>query len=156
LINLETLPTNEVKLDFEDGFSTAVDLVVGADGIRSVRIPYSSCRMSSYPSFPQVVREAVFPNHTITYSGKIGYRTIFPISHLAHIPDLPRKTLFWHGPDTSLFTTPIGDGLFEVSGRGPEPEELVTKWGRPATKEAMMRHFVVRCWPFRPFPSFHV
>ncbi|GAA5899113.1 hypothetical protein JCM6882_004620 [Rhodosporidiobolus microsporus] len=124
LTSLENLPSNEVKLAFEDGFSTVVDLVVGADGIRSV------------------VRNAVFPNHTITYSGKIGYRTIFPISHLAHIPDLPRKTLFWHGPDTSLFTTPIGDGLFEVSGRGPELEELVTKWGRPATKEAMMRHFV--------------
>ncbi|GAA6041613.1 hypothetical protein JCM8097_007768 [Rhodosporidiobolus ruineniae] len=126
LTSIETITqTNEVRLLFEDGFETVVDLLVGGDGIRSV------------------VRGHAYPSHTISYAGKIGYRTIFPISHLEHIPDLPLKTLFWHGPETSLFTTPIGDGLFEVSGRGPEPRELgeAVSWGQPAKKEAMKKHF---------------
>lgn len=109
---------------------------------------------STLTFFPQVVRAHAVPSHRISYSGKLGYRTIFPISLLDHIPNLPRVTRFWHGPDTSLFTTPIGDGLFEVSGRGPEPKELgeAVSWGQAAGKEgkeAMKKHFVVRPFPRR-------
>ncbi|TFK87874.1 salicylate hydroxylase [Polyporus arcularius HHB13444] len=125
LAQVDFLPSGEVRLEFEDGYSTFVDLVVGADGIRSV------------------VRRAAFPSHTIAYSGRVGYRSIFPISLVEGIPDIPLKTLFWLGPDTSLYTTPIGDGLFEVSGRGPEPKEVgeAVSWGQPADKETMKRHF---------------
>ncbi|RDX44098.1 salicylate hydroxylase [Lentinus brumalis] len=125
LAQIDFLPSGEVRLEFEDGYSTFVDLVVGADGIRSV------------------VRRAAFPSHTIAYSGRVGYRSIFPISLVESIPDIPLKTLFWLGPDTSLYTTPIGDGLFEVSGRGPEPKEVgeAVSWGQPADKETMKRHF---------------
>ncbi len=92
------------------------------------------------------MRRAAFPSHTIAYSGRVGYRSIFPISLVESIPDIPLKTLFWLGPDTSLYTTPIGDGLFEVSGRGPEPKEVgeAVSWGQPADKETMKRHFTVR------------
>ncbi|RPD60746.1 salicylate hydroxylase, partial [Lentinus tigrinus ALCF2SS1-6] len=126
LVQVNVHPSGEVNLDFEDGFSTDVDLVVGADGIRSV------------------VRHAAFPSHTIAYSGRVGYRSIFPISLVKSIPGIPLETLFWLGPDTSLYTTPIGDGLFEVSGRGPEPKEVgeAVSWGQPADKETMRRHFV--------------
>ncbi|GAA5858287.1 hypothetical protein JCM8547_004636 [Rhodosporidiobolus lusitaniae] len=138
LKSLETLVgTIEVKLVFEDGEETVVDLVVGADGIRSV------------------VRAHTFPSFRITYSGTTGYRCIFPLSRLSHIPDVPLKTVFWHGlaPDvkgkgkgmTSLFTTPIGDGLFEVSGRGPVEQkegEEDGSWGRGARKEEMRELFV--------------
>ncbi|GAA6010256.1 hypothetical protein JCM10207_005689 [Rhodosporidiobolus poonsookiae] len=127
LTSLEFLGSGEARLSFEDGFETTVDLVVGADGIRSV------VRSYTLPTHPQP-----------TYAGKIGYRTLFPLSHLSHIPDLPLKTLFWHGPETSLFTTPVGDGLFEVSGRGPEPRERgeAVSWGQPARKADMQKHFV--------------
>ena len=37
LTQLDFLPTGGVRLTFEDGYTTIVDLVVGADGIRSVR-----------------------------------------------------------------------------------------------------------------------
>ena len=76
----------------------------------------------------------------------MGYRSIFPISLVKSIPNIPLKTLFWLGPDTSLYTTPIGDGLFEVSGRGPEPKKVgeAVSWGQPADKETMRRHFTVR------------
>ena len=42
LLSLENLGEKGVKLSFEDGTETVVDLVVGGDGIRSVCKPPSS------------------------------------------------------------------------------------------------------------------
>lgn len=41
LLSLEYLGSEGVKLSFEDGTETVADLVVGGDGIRSVRESYS-------------------------------------------------------------------------------------------------------------------
>lgn len=53
LTSIEDLGDAGVHLKFEDGITDVVDLVIGADGIRSV------------------VREHVFPSHSIQYTGKI-------------------------------------------------------------------------------------
>lgn len=37
LVDITTLPQGKVRLSFEDGFTDEVDLLIGADGIRSVR-----------------------------------------------------------------------------------------------------------------------
>ena len=36
LTGIQHLPSNRVRITFQDGFSDEVDLLVGADGIRSV------------------------------------------------------------------------------------------------------------------------
>ena len=48
LAQVDLRPSGQVRLAFEDGFSTDVDLVIGADGIRSVRI--------ELPHHPEIVR----------------------------------------------------------------------------------------------------
>jgi salicylate hydroxylase len=52
LVELTDLGTEGVRLVFEDGEVVVADLVIGGDGIRSV------------------VRENVFPDHSIQFTGK--------------------------------------------------------------------------------------
>jgi salicylate hydroxylase len=47
LVTLEKLPSGKVEIKFEDGFTDQVDLIVAADGIRSVGTqPGQSLRVS--------------------------------------------------------------------------------------------------------------
>lgn len=41
LVKVEQLPRGRLRISFRDGFVDEVDLLVGADGIRSVKITYS-------------------------------------------------------------------------------------------------------------------
>lgn len=98
-------------------------------------------RMSS-----QAVRRWAFPEHTISYTGRVAYRTVFPISLVESIPDFPHKTIFWHGHDGRwIYTSPLGDGLFEITASTLEPKELgeVVSWGQPAEVQALRKHFTV-------------
>ncbi|KAI0712773.1 hypothetical protein C8T65DRAFT_646857 [Cerioporus squamosus] len=129
LTKVDFLSTGGVKLTFEDGFETFVDLVVGADGIRSV------------------VRRWAFPEHTISYTGRIAYRTVFPISLVESIPGFPRKTIFWHGKDGRwIYTSPLGDGLFEITASTLEPKELgeAVSWGQPAEIQAFVHTYALQ------------
>ncbi|OAL26876.1 hypothetical protein AYO20_09909 [Fonsecaea nubica] len=138
LVALKNLPQGGVSLRFEDGFETTADLVVGADGIRSV------------------VRDSIFPDHRIKFTGTTIWRTLIPISAVAHQPDLNSGTSWWYGPAGHVYLSPVDDAselaeserMFEISCRNLVDPEIAAggktkrfSWGIPATNERVQSHF---------------
>jgi 2-polyprenyl-6-methoxyphenol hydroxylase-like FAD-dependent oxidoreductase len=103
------------------------DMVVGADGLRSV------------------VRQHAFPHHKIAYTGRVAYRVLIPQSKVAHIPNMPQGSCFWHTPLTHVYTCPLDNGLFEIATRAIESEERGQKvgWGRVVAKDEVVKHYDV-------------
>ncbi|KAJ9226734.1 hypothetical protein DTO027B5_1930 [Paecilomyces variotii] len=134
LVSLENLQ-NGVRLLFEDKTSATADLVIGADGIRSV------------------VREHAFPDHKIKFTGTTVWRVLIPRSSISHIPGVSESTSWWHGPSGHAYFSPVDDPSetapedekFEISVRyvvDPEiDKERRSSWGIPATNERVAAHF---------------
>ncbi|TRM56097.1 hypothetical protein BD626DRAFT_621173 [Schizophyllum amplum] len=123
-----------VKLDFADGTSAGpFDLVVGADGIRSV------------------VRQHAFPEHKLSYTGKVAYRTLIPQSAVAHIKGIPPASTFWHTTKTHVYTDLLDNGLFEIATRAlvPEDEGAKVSWGQKVSKEQVIPHYDNYCETIR-------
>lgn len=78
-----------VRLEFADGRVAHADLVVGADGVRSV------------------VRHTVTGGDDLVYSGTSGFRGIVPVEQLPSLPD-PQAIQFWMGPGAHLLHYAIG------------------------------------------------
>ncbi len=78
-----------VTLEFANGRSAQADLVVGADGVRSV------------------IREWVAGGEGTTYSGTSAFRGIVPAGQLPALPD-PQAIQFWMGPNAHLLHYAIG------------------------------------------------
>ncbi|KAL1980865.1 hypothetical protein VTN96DRAFT_3400 [Rasamsonia emersonii] len=135
LTSLENLPDGGVRLFFADGTEATADMVVGADGIRSV------------------VREHAFPDHKIKFTGTTIWRVLIRRALVAHLPDISKSTSWWHGPAGHAYFSPVDDPseiapedqLFEISVRylvDPETDkERRYSWGIPATKERVEAHF---------------
>jgi salicylate hydroxylase len=45
LIRIDQQPSGKLSIEFEDGFRDEVDLLVGADGVRSVSFVYRYCSL---------------------------------------------------------------------------------------------------------------
>ncbi|WWC67382.1 uncharacterized protein I206_101290 [Kwoniella pini CBS 10737] len=117
-------------LTFEDGTTAGpFDLLIGADGIRSA------------------VRKHAFPDHRLSYTGKVAYRVIIPQSKVAHIKGIPKAATFWHTKDTHVYTDPLDNGLFEIATRASEPEEDIKKvsWGQKVKPEQVQHHYDHYC-----------
>jgi salicylate hydroxylase len=121
---------DDTFLEFEDD-STAgpFHLVVGADGLRSA------------------VRQHAFPDHKIAYTGKVAYRVLIPQEKVAHIPNIPPGSCFWHTPSTHVYTNPLDNGLFEIATRATESEEHGNKvsWGQVVPKSQVVKHYQEYC-----------
>jgi len=135
LESLEDLKEQGVRLRFEDGTDSVADLVVGGDGIRSV------------------VRQHIFPNHSIKFTGTTIWRVLIPVSTVSHISDMIPSTGWWHGPTGHFYSslvdepseTPEEDRMFEIAARGVVDPETATgkkfSWGVPATNQRVVSHF---------------
>jgi salicylate hydroxylase len=88
LVNL-TEQADSVVLKFANGRTHEADLVVGADGVRSV------------------VRRWITGADDIVYSGTSAFRGIVPTQNLPSLPD-PHAIQFWMGPDGHLLHYAIG------------------------------------------------
>ncbi|WWC57515.1 uncharacterized protein I303_100047 [Kwoniella dejecticola CBS 10117] len=129
LSKIEEFPQG-TQLTFQDGTSAGpFDLIIGADGIRSA------------------VRQHAFPDHKLTYTGKVAYRVIIPQAEVAHITGIPQAATFWHTKDTHVYTDPLDNGLFEIATRASEPEEDIKKvsWGQRVKREQVQRHYDNYC-----------
>ncbi len=85
-----------IALIFEDGTTTLADLVVGADGVRSI------------------VRGFVTGGAGMVYSGTSAFRGIVPASRLPSLPD-PLAIQFWMGPGAHLLHYAIGGAGQDVN-----------------------------------------
>jgi salicylate hydroxylase len=88
LVNIIERP-REVTLEFANGRTHSSDLVVGADGVRSV------------------VRRWITGADDARYSGTSAFRGIVPVANLPSLPD-PQAIQFWMGPDGHLLHYAIG------------------------------------------------
>ena len=102
-----------IRLEFADGRSAEADLVVGADGVRSV------------------VRRFVTDGAGELYSGTSAFRGIVPAEKLPSLPD-PQAIQFWMGPDAHLLHYAIGargeDVNFFAVTEGPATWPHADKW----------------------------
>ncbi|KAK4219872.1 hypothetical protein QBC37DRAFT_72796 [Rhypophila decipiens] len=136
LVGLEQLPDSRVRLVFADGDEDEVDLVVAADGIRSV------------------VRKFCFPNHSLTYNGQSVYRAIISKAKAAAIPGIPWAATFWkHISGLYVYTCPLGDDDFEVTMRIRRPHQPgqpePVSWGHPFDLHTLLDEYRDFCPPVR-------
>jgi salicylate hydroxylase len=78
-----------IELDFANGHSTQVDILIGADGVRSQ------------------VRRHITGEERAAYSGTSAFRGIVPVRDLPLLPD-PQALQFWMGPNAHLLHYAIG------------------------------------------------
>ncbi|OAP61504.1 hypothetical protein AYL99_03707 [Fonsecaea erecta] len=138
LVALKNLPQGGISLLFEDGFETTADLVVGADGIRSV---------SASPFCVEILTPETLQGRTTIW------RTLIPISTISHQAELNSLTSWWYGPAGHVYLSPVDDPeelgeserMFEISCRNlVDPETVGGKrfsWGIPTTNQRVQSHF---------------
>ncbi|KAF4119338.1 salicylate hydroxylase, partial [Geosmithia morbida] len=133
LVSVQNLPSGKVHIEFEDGHSDDVDLLVGADGIRSV------------------VRRFAFPDYTIGYTGSTAYRTLVSASEASKINGLPRQPIFWHGTDGKwAYTCPLGGDDWEITCSVKEPDgDARSSWGKKGNLQHFVSLFSEMCTPMQ-------
>jgi salicylate hydroxylase len=142
-------------LSFANGRTIEADLVVGADGVRSL------------------VRRFITGRDDTVYSGTSAFRGIVPVAKLPTLPD-PKAIQFWMGPDAHLLHYAIGNdaeyvnffAVVEYPKVWPhadkwldsiEPGEAAAafKGWHPAVIEMVSQHLPVRWALFGTRPLLH-
>ncbi|WP_321958530.1 FAD-dependent monooxygenase [Burkholderia cenocepacia] len=118
---------DHVTLSFDNGTQVDADLVIGADGARSI------------------TRRWMLGYDDALYSGCSGFRGVVPAARLDLLPD-PDTIQFWVGPHGHLLHYPIGDDgdqNFLLVERHPSPWPS-RDWVVPAEEGEQLRAF--RSW----------
>ncbi|ORY56849.1 uncharacterized protein BCR38DRAFT_461454 [Pseudomassariella vexata] len=89
---------NKLVIAFEDGTTATADILLGTDGIHSP------------------VRRFFVPTSIPNWTGWVTFRSVFPISHVSRIPDLPDEACHFWGPNRTLFVSKLGKDLFTIVG----------------------------------------
>ncbi|CAG9990486.1 unnamed protein product [Clonostachys byssicola] len=133
LEKVEKLSSGKLRITFAGVFSDEVDLLVGADGIRSV------------------VRQFFFPEHRIAYTGSTAYRTLVRTDEAEKINGLPKAVIFWHGTNKKwVYTCPLGGNDWEVTCAVAEPGgENRSSWGKQASVKHFTDTFSEMCQPIQ-------
>lgn len=118
-----------VELTFTDGTSETADLVVGADGIRSV------------------VRDSAWTDYQIAFTGTTIWRALLPLKDLTDQNEKFGLTGWWHLPASHVYFSPVGEGLGEIAAREYQDPKIhgadKVVWGVPVTNEHVEGHFKV-------------
>lgn len=151
LVEISKLSNGKFEIRFEDGFRDEVDLLVGADGIRSVRV-FPDPRKHSNADAAQFVRSFAFPSHKIKYNGQSAYRTIIHKPTVEKIEGIPKSPVFWQNTGGKyVFTCPLGGDDFEVTARirRPADDQSHVSWGRPFDFATIAAQYDEFCEPVR-------
>ncbi|KAL3462381.1 hypothetical protein BJX64DRAFT_288501 [Aspergillus heterothallicus] len=129
VVGVRDLGEEGVELVFLDGETARVDVVVGADGIRSI------------------VRRTIFPDHHLHVTGNTAFRVLVPLSSIAHVTDFPATNGWWHGLNGHIYFAPVDDEsepephLFEITVRSynePITADRTATWAIPVTNEKVL------------------
>ncbi|PSS00897.1 hypothetical protein BD289DRAFT_342122, partial [Coniella lustricola] len=116
-----------VQLIFTDGTSETADLVVGADGIRSV------------------VRDCAWPDYRISFTGTTIWRALLPLEDLTSLDERFGTTGWWHLPTSHVYFSPVGEGLGEIAAREYQDPAVHSAskvvWGVPVDNAYVEGHF---------------
>jgi salicylate hydroxylase len=115
---------DRVSLSFANGRHIDADLVIGADGARSI------------------TRQWMLGYDDALYSGCSGFRGVVPAGRMDLLPD-PEAIQFWVGPQGHLLHYPIGDKgdqNFLLVERHPSPWPS-RDWVTPASEGEQLRLF---------------
>ncbi|OIW32853.1 FAD/NAD(P)-binding domain-containing protein [Coniochaeta ligniaria NRRL 30616] len=127
LLSLSDKGHDGVELHFQDGTVAVADLVVGADGIRSV------------------VRDAAWPDYEIKFTGTTIWRALLPWEGVKKLDQRFETTAWWHGPTTHVYLSPVGEGLGEIAARAWHDPKIHSaskvSWGVPVDKDHVESHF---------------
>ncbi|KAI0601110.1 hypothetical protein F4775DRAFT_542698 [Biscogniauxia sp. FL1348] len=127
LVRMFDLGDEGVELHFQDGSTTTADLVVGADGIRSV------------------VRDTAWPGYEIKFTGTTIWRTLLPWDDVKDLNPTFEITGWWHSPTTHVYFSPVGDGLWEIASRAWHDPAIhgasKVSWGVPVDNAHVESHF---------------
>lgn len=114
---------DSIVLNFADGDAVEADLVIGADGIRSM------------------LRREMLGYDDAQFSGTYGWRGIVPPGKIPSLPD-PESIQFWMGPGGHLLHYPIGSGeqnfLLVRRHKGPWNDK---SWVVPAEENEHIKAF---------------
>ncbi|HVY63679.1 MAG TPA: FAD-dependent monooxygenase [Gammaproteobacteria bacterium] len=115
-----------VRLTFANGHEREVDVVVGADGVRSA------------------VRRFVSGTPGVIYSKTSAFRGIVPTASLRSLPD-PRALQFWMGAGAHLLHYPIGGAAEDINFfavvEGPPTWPCGDRWIVAVEPGEATRHF---------------
>lgn len=91
--------TSDLTITFEDGSNVTVDILLGADGIRSA------------------VRRFFVPGSEPKWTGWVAFRSVFDVSLLDGLdPAVLNEANHWWGPDRTFFASRLGKKLFTIVG----------------------------------------
>ncbi|KAF1353211.1 hypothetical protein BDV97DRAFT_309611, partial [Delphinella strobiligena] len=99
LTRIEKKDEGGVELRFKDDSVVVADLVVGADGIRSV------------------VRDAAWPDYEIKFTGTTIWRALLPWGGVKDLDPRFETTAWWHGPTSHVYLSRVGENLGEIAAR---------------------------------------
>jgi salicylate hydroxylase len=117
----------QVLIEFEDGTNATANLVVGCDGIHSA------------------VRSQFVADNP-TYSGRIAFRGLVPISSLESFWPLPTYSASWLGKDKHCLMFPISQNktlniVAFVATAEEDLGDLKESWTATGSKAEVMKHF---------------
>jgi hypothetical protein len=81
-----------VTVNFTDGTSIKADVVIRADGIKSVRVFKHPCYVPKSTNMSQKIRHAFVPGHELTWLGDVVLRSTFDYSLVEDIKEIPQDS----------------------------------------------------------------
>ncbi|KAM0189308.1 hypothetical protein ACHAPI_010074 [Fusarium lateritium] len=137
LVSTERLPCGKQRLRFNNGFTDDVDLLIGADGIRSA------------------VKRFAYPDHSVSYTGMAAYRTVVKVSDVEQINGLSRASVFWYSTNGKwIYTAPLDDKDWEITCRISEADDgNRSTWGTEVSVVKFLEGFREYCEPVQQLLS---
>jgi len=115
-----------VSVEFEDGGSARVGVLLGADGIHSA------------------VRTAMFGAESPRFTGIVAYRAVVPADRVAAVPNLGAFTKWWGpNPQSQIVTFPLNRGkdIF-IFATTPQDTWHLESWTAPGSVDELREEYV--------------
>ncbi|KAJ5209271.1 hypothetical protein N7449_003650 [Penicillium cf. viridicatum] len=100
LVEVERVNSGRLRLTFSCGSVDEVDLIIGADGIRSVSeelLNKARYYNGADTRIHQTIRTFAFPEYSVSYACMAAYRAVVREADVRQINGLSKAIIFWYG-----------------------------------------------------------